>query len=389
MNIIIIGSGMYVTGRGTDGFGTILPAIFEYIRSGHKVNKIIIIGSNGKNKSSILEKINKLKQKSNISCKIDIYPKKNIIDKRQYTKIIKKIKKPACGIVAVPDHLHTKVTMECLKNGLHTLVVKPLTSNLEEAKKLQLYANKNNLYGAVEFHKRFDKQNIMLRDTISNMDIGKPVYSVVEYSQRKSIPTKTFKSWVKKTNIFQYLGVHYVDIMYFVTKAKPKRVMATGQKNWLKTKGLNIYDAMQVNIEWKMNDGTSFNQLIITNWIDSETSSAMSDQKIKIIGTEGRFEADQKNRGITIFGDNIQMENPNPDFCRSYSNNGRLIWKGYGIDSIKTFLLDVDEINQNKKTPKELEGIRPTFKEALISTSIIEAANISIDNKSSWVQIKL
>ena len=389
MNIVTIGSGMYVCGRGTNGYGTIMPAIFEYIRSGENVNTISIVGSNGKNNDAILEKINSLKKNTDISCKVEIYPKGNEIDKSQYAKVLKKVEKPACAIVSVPDHLHTEVTMECLKNGLHTLVVKPLTSTLEEAKKLQLFADKNNLYGAVEFHKRFDKQNIMLRDTISNMDIGVPLYSVVEYSQRKSIPTKAFKAWVEKTNIFQYLGVHYVDIMYFVTNAKPNRVMATGQKNWLKRKGLNIYDAMQVNIEWEIKDGTKFNQLIITNWIDPETSSAMSDQKIKVIGTEGRFEANQKNRGITIFGDSIQMENPNPDFCKSYLNNGKLIWKGYGIDSIKTFLIDVNKINLNKKTPKDLENIRPTFKEALISTSIVEAANISINDNSSWVSIKL
>lgn len=389
MNIIIIGTGMYVCGRATNSFGTIMPAIFEYIRSGKHINSISLVGSNGKNNKPILEKINKLKKDSGISCDVHIFPKNNIIDQNQYKEVIKKVTKPACAIVAVPDHLHYDVTLECLKNGLHTLVVKPLTPTLKEAKKLKIIADKNELYGSVEFHKRFDKQNIMLRDTISNKDIGIPVYSVVEYSQRKSIPTMTFKSWVKKTNIFQYLGVHYADIMYFVTNAKPKRVMATGQKNWLITKGLNVYDAMQVNIEWMLDGGTKFNQLVITNWIDSETSSAMSDQKIKIICTEGRFEADQKNRGITIFGDNMQIENPNPDFCRSYKKNGKLIWSGYGIDSIMTFLNDVDEINQNKKSAKDFESIRPTFKEALISTSIIEAANISIKNKSSWVSIKL
>ena len=32
MNIVIIGTGMYVSGRGTDGYGTILPAIIEWKR---------------------------------------------------------------------------------------------------------------------------------------------------------------------------------------------------------------------------------------------------------------------------------------------------------------------------------------------------------------------
>jgi len=77
MNIIVIGTGMYVTGRGTDGYGTIMPAIFEYIRSGEKVKQITIVGSNGKNTNLILEKINNLKQNTDISCNVMIYPKGN------------------------------------------------------------------------------------------------------------------------------------------------------------------------------------------------------------------------------------------------------------------------------------------------------------------------
>ena len=56
-------------------------------------------------------------------------------------------------------------------------------------------------------------------------------------NKRKTIPTKIFNSWVHHNNILQYLGVHYIDIIRFVTKAKPKRVMAIGQKTFLENLG--------------------------------------------------------------------------------------------------------------------------------------------------------
>ena len=40
MEIIIIGTGMYVSGRGTDGFGTILPAISEFHRRTNLLSKV-------------------------------------------------------------------------------------------------------------------------------------------------------------------------------------------------------------------------------------------------------------------------------------------------------------------------------------------------------------
>ena len=32
INVLVIGAGLYVCGKGTEGFGTILPAIYEWKR---------------------------------------------------------------------------------------------------------------------------------------------------------------------------------------------------------------------------------------------------------------------------------------------------------------------------------------------------------------------
>ena len=101
---------------------------------------------------------------------------------------------------------------------------------MDEAEKLVSMAKKNNVYGAVEFHKRWDRQNRILRDEYQAGKLGIPLFTWTEYSQRESIPSRVFRSWVEKTNILQYLGVHYVDIIRFITGAIPVRVMATGQK---------------------------------------------------------------------------------------------------------------------------------------------------------------
>jgi hypothetical protein len=142
-------------------------------------------------------------------------------------------------------------------------------------------------------------------------------------------------------------------------------------------------------IEWEMPSGLSFNQVMLTNWIDPENSSAMSDQKIKLVGTTGRFESDQKERGIRILSDGKYFEQPNPDFCQPYgSGKGNVTWNGYGIDSINSFLKDSAEIYSGEIKLEDLKLNRPTFRKALISTSVIEAINQSIGDGNSWVKIK-
>ena len=108
---------------------------------------------------------------------------------------------------------------------------------------------KNNVIGIVEFHKRYDEANLYTKKIIQDKLLGEILYYHVDYSQRISIPRDTFKSWVEHTNIFQYLGVHYIDLVYFVTKATPMRVLAMGQKNWLKKKKINTFDSIQCFIE--------------------------------------------------------------------------------------------------------------------------------------------
>ena len=73
-----------------------------------------------------------------------------------------------CVIVVVPDNLHFDIVKNCILAKKHVLVVKPLTPSLIEAQELTNLAKQNNIYGAVEFHKRLDAANLKLRDFLSS-----------------------------------------------------------------------------------------------------------------------------------------------------------------------------------------------------------------------------
>lgn len=387
-DIIIIGAGLYVCGKGTSGYGTILPAIFEWKRHNNNLGDVYCVSTSSKSSKELLQKVEGLKEKTGIKVDVKTYPENDLKNHDAYKEVLKNSKNPGCAIIAVPDHLHHKIAKDCLENGLHTLLVKPLTPTAEEGIDLVKLAQKNNLYGAVEFHKRWDKSNIILRDKIASGDLGVPLNCWVEYSQRKTVPTIFFKDWASQTSILQYLGVHYIDVVRFVTSATPKRVMAIGQKTEIIQKGINTFDAIQCIIEWELPNGSKFSETILTSWIDPENSTAMSDQKIKFIGTKGRYEADQKERGIRLNTEDLGVEHINPDFCMPYgSENGKIQWRGYGIESITTFLDDVIALEEGQKDLEELQVQRPSFQEALVSTMVLEAAHKSLAEQSTWQNV--
>ena len=67
-----------------------------------------------------------------------------------------------------------------------------------------------------------------------------------------------------------------------------------------------------------------------------------------------------------------------------------VLWQGYGIDSIVTFLDDVRDIENSLKSLNDLfqNEKRPSFKESLISTMVVEAAHRSLENDSQWELIE-
>jgi len=388
LNILVIGAGMYVCGRGTDGYGTILPALYRARRE-NLAGSIKIAATSARSTKALGEKIRGLDALFGFGMNPELYPKTGS-NRQAYRKALQEDRKPDCAIVSVPDHLHFEITADLIKRGIHCLVVKPLAPVVSEVKELIRLAEAGGVYGAVEFHKRYDRSNLKLKDVIRQGRIGKPLYFIVEYSQRKSIPLVMFRDWVRHTNILQYLGIHYIDIIYFATGAIPRRVLAVGQKDFLLRQGVDTFDAIQCVIEWEMGNNHRFTSAVLTNWIDPERTSAMSDQKIKVIGTKGRYEADQKRRGITVITDDRGMEEPNPDFSAFYGTgkDEGISFQGYGPESILRFLEDVRSIKTKALKPVDLEGKRPTFRDALVPTAILEAANRSLGANGKWMDIK-
>jgi len=382
IKLLIVGAGMYVTGRGTDTLGTILPAACSAFKN-NKISEIIVVTTNIKTASYANKCINKISKilKTKIDC--SVYPlKKN--NKKEYINVAK-LYKPDAAIVSVPDHLHFRVTSFLIKLKIHCLVVKPLCKNIKEVKELIKLSNNKKVLGLVEFHKRFDEANLTIKNKIENKEIGSLLYSVVEYSQKKIIPTKIFKSWSNKTNVFQYLGVHYVDLIYFFTRFKPVSVKAWGQKEFLKSKKINNWDSIQVTIEWLKPNGRIFVSNHISSWVDPNNTSSMSDQKITIVGTKGKIISDQKNRGLQVVNDTKYIQDINPYFTSltNFSNYKDPYFFGYGIDSVNEFIVNVNNIIENKVNYKNFLKNNRSFEESLISTSIIESVIKSLKTKKT------
>jgi predicted dehydrogenase len=374
---------MYVTGRGTPGYGTVLPALFEGRRRG-LIGEILLSATTPASLDEARARAETLGRLMGVdgTVRCVVAPVDPAAARGASGSM------PA-AIVSVPDAVHADVAVPLLERGIPCLVVKPFAPTLAAARRMCQAAERGRAYGAVEFHKRWDAANVRLRDEIRAGRLGVPLYAVIEFSQKKQVPLLHFRGWAHQTNVFQYLGVHYVDLLWFATGYRPEAVSACGQRAYLQEQGIDTEDAVQVMIRWKTPHGVPFVSTHLTNWIDPDGSSAMSDQRLTVVGTLGRYRSDQKDRGVQMVTDASGVEDVNPYFTSlSYDPAlGALRCLGYGPDSILTFVEDVADLRAGRRAPADLEGLRPTFASALVSTAAIEAAGESLKRDGAWVPV--
>ncbi|MFZ5775055.1 MAG: Gfo/Idh/MocA family protein [Thermodesulfobacteriota bacterium] len=388
MELIIVGAGMYVCGRGTEGYGTILPAVFEGYRSG-LVGTIHIAATSAASARAAREKAKDLGQLMGVSPELRFYPEAGE-NHHAYLEALKATAgRPRAAMVSVPDHLHFEITRDLIEHDVHVQVVKPLAPTVREVEALVELARQHRVYGAVEYHKRFDEANLKLLALIRQGTLGELLNFRIQYSQRKVIPTTIFRQWVDRTDIFQYLGVHYVDLIHFLTKAQPIRVMSVGMKKYLSREGIDTFDTIQTLIEWQEEGGKTFLSDHLTGWVDPDTSSAMSDQRLEVVGTRGRYISDQKDRGVSLVTDGSSTEQINPYFSQFYPgvDGNTQTFSGYGPRSILQFLRDCSDILNSEVEVDALAGLRATFASSLPVAKVLEASCLSLGGGNRWVTI--
>jgi predicted dehydrogenase len=382
MNVLVVGAGMYVTGRKNSGIGTILASLAETSKT-IPITEVLVVARSQENKEHVEHAVSRI----NASLQTALRVRYQRLGQEYLSSLneIMRRQKFSIGVISVPDHLHYSYAKYLMEMDLHVLVVKPLTPTLDEAKDLVEIQRNKHVYAAVEFHKRYDESNLYVKKTIREKTLGRLLYTTVDFSQPIDVPSRIFRGWSEKSNIFQYLGVHYVDLIYFMTGYMPKKAMAVGVEGRLREMGINTFDAINATIVWSSDREGEMVSLFSTNWVDPACTSAFSDQKYKIIGTKGRIECDQKHRGMELVSDKTGIKTINPYFSEIlYDPDGRPEFSGYGHKSIYGFFYDIQKILDGKKKPEDFDDKRPSFTQALVSSAVIDAVNKSLKNQSEW-----
>ncbi|MDP2676861.1 MAG: Gfo/Idh/MocA family oxidoreductase [bacterium] len=393
INVLIIGAGHYAAGttgrkRATDkDFGVLLPAVFELRRQG-MVDKIFLAARDGDKISHLQSKLTVLAQEYGWDIHAQFFPGKGQVDEKAYRKALAVLPKPGAVLIATPDVLHKEMMLAAIEYGHHFMVVKPAVTKVKDVKEIIIKLKKKKLVGMVDYHKVYDDANLIIKDQYQKGVYGDIQHVYTQITQRRDM-LEIFKWLSKENNVNHYLNSHYIHLVHFITKAKPVRVRAMAQFGVARDQyRVHTADLIQTQVEWKSSGGKSFVSYHLAGWSDPSETPAMTYQEIHIIGTKGRTDSDQRNRGFeNIFVDTGNAI-VNPYFFYLHKGvDGKIDLAGkYGFKSIKTFFETVQKVIDGQN-PSEFDTMMPTVRGSLIVTKILEAADKSLKNDSKIIRM--
>ncbi|MFA5864365.1 MAG: Gfo/Idh/MocA family oxidoreductase [Phycisphaerae bacterium] len=267
-------------------------------------------------------------------------------------------------VVVTPDHLHTSIVCQALEKGCDVLVEKPLATDIAECHKIIETARRTGRRVIADFHKREDPAHQEARYRIvEEKRYGQVQFGYVWMQDTISIPAPGFfkSNFAEKSSPVWFLGVHFFDLIRYITDLQPIQVRATGYKQVLVKRQINTFDAIKSDIIF--NNGASISFCLSWNLPDGAPN--LTTQGLYLQFENGELEVDTTNRGMYELSQH-GYKTVNPMFTRHTANG----MAGYGHESIGEALLQLLELKTSNRTayqgqmkndPSDINGFYATL----------------------------
>ena len=392
-NVLIVGGGMITN-------DLILPAVYHLQRLG-KIKNISVCALNGKPIKELAE--NEVIKKAFPNSSFTPYPDYTSVDENEmfpnlYKDLLGKMGSGNLVVVATPDQTHYSIIKDCLNAGQHTITVKPLVLRYSEAIELENLAKEKGLFLGIEYHKRMDDRALMARQHYREGHFGDFRLAQASMIEPYFYKDSNFQNWCvcENSDMFAYVGCHYVDQIHFITGLLPVEVSVYGIKDqypngkdgylwtdarviWDNGACLNVIDAMGYP-----NIAPGGNAQGLKMFCKGENDACMIFHDDQFRGVKYSFDPDFKN------SPEKKYQEPSPDFMKLVYRGGSdgLEPVGYGYRSIEKLVegalrvMRCETLDERQKvlTTIDEEGILATPQNSFYNELVVEAGRLSILN---------
>jgi len=303
-------------------------------------------------------------------------------------------------VVAMPDQLHYMVIKEAIKHNQHIMCVKPLVLQYQQAVEIENEAYDKGLVIGVEYHKRLDDRALIARQQYREGLFGEFKMGHAELNEPYYYRHSNFMNWCtcENSDMFAYVGCHYVDQVHFITGLLPKSVSVYGIKDKYPN-GNEGYLWTDGRVIWE--NGACLNVINVMGYPDDGPGGNFQGLRMYCAGNNrsGMLVHNDQYRGIEYCyvekKDGKYYHEPSPDYFK-YINlgDGGLTPVGYGYRSIELIVKNISKcleigLKQRQKLIKDFDnqGIMATPANSSYNELVMEAGRLSILNGGREVEI--
>lgn len=203
-----------------------------------------------------------------------------------YKEMIKKHKLDVV-IIAVPTMLHKQVAIDCIENGIHVFVEKPISDSVPDAKEMIKSADKHKKLLIVGHIERFNPVVVKIKEFIDQKMLGN-VYLV------NTIRAGPYPKRIKDVGVLVDLAVHDIDIIrYLVGEIKQiySQLINSGK--------VPIYCKSMFKIHPDINGSSEF------SWVSPKRARI-----IQIYGTNGILEGNYQDQTLKFYENSESNQQP-------------------------------------------------------------------------------
>jgi len=321
-----------------------------------------------------------------------------------YKEVLASAPAGSIAVIAVPDQFHYEMVKEAILNDLHVCVVKPLVLKYAQAEELKQLAYERGVSVGVEYHKRFDDRNLLARRDYRAGRLGNFRLAQAQMIEPYYYRDSNFQNWCTCANsdMFTYVGCHYVDLIAFITGLKPVSVSVygivdkypNGNEGYLWTDGRVIWEnggcLSVVDAIGYPNAAAGGNYQGLAMWGQGDNDATLLVHSDQYRGIKVSYNSPGQDVGDT------QYAEPSPDYFKLIDlGGGGLTPVGYGYRSVEFIIkaglkvAAAGDLKQRQEVIRQYDadGIMATPANSSYNELVIEAGRKSIQAGGKEVAI--
>ncbi|MHB0946620.1 MAG: Gfo/Idh/MocA family protein [Sedimentisphaerales bacterium] len=317
-----------------------------------------------------------------------------------YKKTIAELPADSIVVVAMPDQLHYMVLKEALANNQNVMCVKPLVLKYSQAVEIEQEAFEKGLVIGIEYHKRLDDRALLARKQYRDGLFGEFKIGHAEMNEPYYYRNSNFQNWCtcENSDMFTYVGCHYIDQVHFITGLMPKSVSVYGIKDKYPN-GKEGYLWTDGRVIWE--NGACLNVTNVMGYPDDGPGGNFQGLRMYCAGNgkSGMLVHNDQYRGIEHCYvekvDGKYYSEPSPDYFKYVNLGGEgLTPVGYGHRSIEFIVKNICkclglDLKQRQVLLKQFnnDGVMATPANSSYNELVTEAGRLSILNGGKEVEI--